>query len=144
MGLVASAVAAVVLLAGCGAEPEVASDGKGAAKASAAAPAVKKSAPAKVRIVSSGFEDHEVWGPHSYVVRWELTNTGESAGDFFAGLDFLDADGDVLGSTGITANKVGPGKTAKGDTAPLPVEIDKGSVKDIKGVKVSEVERVEV
>ncbi len=31
----------------------------------------------------------------------ELTNTSDKEGNFYAGLDFLDADGDVMGSTGI-------------------------------------------
>ncbi|WP_411092255.1 hypothetical protein [Streptomyces sp. 049-1] len=131
-------------LVSCGGTENTASgDGKSGG-ASASEPAAKKSqAPADVQLVKKGFEDHEVWGDHAYVVHWELTNTGEAQGNFYAGLDFLDADGDVLGSTGITAEKVGPGKTAKGDASPLDVEIDKGEMGDIKDVRVSEVERMD-
>ncbi|MEV0016633.1 hypothetical protein [Streptomyces tendae] len=144
-GLRLAAVA--VLMAGslvaCGGA-EDAAGGDAKSGASASEPAAKESkAPADVKLVKKGFEDHEVWGDHAYVVHWELTNTGDAAGNFYAGLDFLDADGDVLGSTGITAEKVGPGKTAKGDASPLDVEIDKGEMGDIKDARVSEVERMD-
>ncbi|MFZ4266555.1 hypothetical protein [Streptomyces arboris] len=141
----AAAGVAVVALAACGAggdeEPV-----KGAApvSSSAAGAASAEDAPAAsrdVRIVSSGVEDHETWGPRAFVVRYEVTNGGGEAADYYAGLDFLDSAGRVLGSTGITAEKVGPGATAKGDTSPLPVEIDKGKTADIVGVRVTEVER---
>ncbi|MFI8008431.1 hypothetical protein [Streptomyces sp. NPDC086010] len=57
------------------------------------------------------------------------------------GLEFLDADGDVLGSTGVTADKLGPGKTNRGGTAPLESEIANGPMASIKSVRVSEVDR---
>ncbi|MFF9496523.1 hypothetical protein [Streptomyces flaveolus] len=144
-GQVLAAVALLVPLAvGCGDTDGKASDGKTGSSATASAPAPKKStAPADVKLVKKGWEDHDVWGPHSYVVHWELTNTGAAQGDFFARLDFLDKDGDVLGSTGITADKVGPGKTARGDSAPLNVETDKGEMSDIVDAKVSTVERLD-
>lgn len=144
----AAVVLAAGVLAGCGGSDEAADSSKpagtGAAKsAEPEAAEEKQDAPAEVKIVKSGFEDHDVWGPNSYVVHWELTNTGDKAGNFFAGLDFLDADGDVLGSTGITADKLGPGKTSKGNIAPLDVEITNGEMGDIKDVKVSDVERMD-
>ncbi|WP_189596323.1 hypothetical protein [Streptomyces pilosus] len=49
----------------------------------------------------------------------------------------------MTGSTGITVDRLSPGKTGKGDTAPLDVEIDKGDFTEIKAVKVSDVERME-
>ncbi|MFF3096762.1 hypothetical protein [Streptomyces cyaneofuscatus] len=91
--------------------------------------------------MSSGVEDHETWGPQAFVVRYEVTNGGGEAADYFAQFEFLDADGDVLGSTGVTADKLGAGKTHKGDTAPLPAEITNGDLADIKKVRVSTVER---
>ncbi|MFJ9200956.1 hypothetical protein [Streptomyces flaveolus] len=144
-GQVLAAVALLVPLAvGCGDTEDTAGDGKAGGGAAASAPAPKKStSPADVKLVKKGWEDHDVWGPHSYVVHWELTNTGKEQGNFFAGLDFLDKDGDVLGSTGITADKVGPGKTARGDSASLDVEIDKGEISDIVDAKVSTVERLD-
>ncbi|MDH6489608.1 hypothetical protein [Streptomyces sp. SAI-127] len=146
LGLVA-AVAVLVggsLLTACNDSTTDTASGDGKGGASSSAPAAKKSkAPADVKIVSAKYEDHEVWGDHAFVVRWELTNTGTKAGNFYAGLDFTDADGDVMGSTGITADKLGPGKTAKGDSAPLPAEITKGDIDAIKGVTVSEVERMD-
>lgn len=145
IGLVGSAAVAVIaLLAGCsssdsGADGKVKGSTAGLAEKAPESPA----APADVRIVSAKFMDHETWGDNAYVVRWELTNTGSRQGNFYAGLDFLDKDGDVLGSTGITADKVGSGKTAKGEASPLDVEIDKGDLADIKDVKVSEVEQTD-
>ncbi|MGA5599574.1 hypothetical protein ACPCUF_00810 [Streptomyces griseoincarnatus] len=144
----AAVVLAAGVLAGCGDSDsggETSSKPAGGDRAASAEakPEAEASAPAEVKIVKSGYENHETWGENAYVVYWELTNTGDEAGNFFAGLDFLDADGDVLGSTGITADKLGPGKTAKGNIAPLDVEIDKGDISAIKGVRVVDIERME-
>ncbi|MEZ7005024.1 hypothetical protein [Streptomyces sp. AD55] len=140
------AVAAVVLLSplavACGGS-DGSSEGKGSAAATTSAPAVKESAaPGEVKIVKAGYEDSETWGENAYVVHWELTNTGDEVGDFFAGLDFIGPDDDVVGSTGITADKLSPGKTARGETSPLPAEIDKGEISEITGVRVASVERL--
>ncbi|MFC7791339.1 FxLYD domain-containing protein [Streptomyces cinereoruber] len=94
-----------------------------------------------VKIVKSGVEDHPTWGPKAYVVRYEITNHGDEAANYFVQLEFLDADGDVLGSTGVTADKLGPGKTSRGDSAPLDVEIQNGKISDIRSVRVSQVDR---
>ncbi|MEV7797294.1 hypothetical protein AB0O68_35975 [Streptomyces sp. NPDC087512] len=144
VGLVAAAAVLVVGAVACD-SADTAADGQGAGASSSAPPKSPSAsaAPAVVKIASARYEDHEVWGDNAYVVRWELTNTGDQAGNFYTGLDFLDADGDVLGSTGITADKVGPGKTAKGEASPLDAEIDKGPMDAIKDVKVSEVQRLD-
>ncbi|MFD8592315.1 FxLYD domain-containing protein [Streptomyces sp. NPDC059637] len=94
-----------------------------------------------VEITGSGVEDHDVWGPGAYVVRYKVTNGGNEAADYFVGLEFLDKDGDVLGSTGVTADKLGPGKTKEADAAPLEAEIENGEIADIRSVRVSEVQR---
>jgi hypothetical protein len=143
LGLAAAAVLMAGSLVACGGT-EDAGGGDAKGGASASEPAAKKSAaPADVKLVKQGWEDHEVWGDHAYVVHWKITNTGAEAGNFFAGLEFLDKDGDVLGSTGITADKLGPGKTSKGDSAPLDAEITNGKMSDIKSARVSEVERMD-
>lgn len=141
----AAVVLAAGVLAGCGGSDSGAGEtsSKPAGGDKTASAEAKASAPAEVRIVKSGYEDHDTWGENAYVVHWELTNTGGKEGNFFASLDFLDADGDVMGSTGISADKLGPGKTAKGNTAPLDVEIDKGDINAIKGVRVSDIERMD-
>lgn len=82
-----------------------------------------------------------MWGPGAYVVHYTVTNHGAGAADYFAQFEFLDADGDHLGSTGITADKLGPGKTKAGDAAPLDVEIENGKISDIRSVRVTQVER---
>lgn len=97
-----------------------------------------------VTIVHAGVMDHDVWGPGAFVVEYEITNSTDEAQNYFASIEFLDADGDVLGSTGVTADQLGPGKTHSGDTAPLPVEIDNGEMADIVEARVSLVDRTPV
>ncbi|MEH0402908.1 hypothetical protein ACFY7V_03715 [[Kitasatospora] papulosa] len=146
---VAAAVAAAGVLTACGDTGSGEGSAKGdaaVASSSSTAGAGAEDAPAAgslkdARIVGSGVEDHETWGAGAYVVRYEITNSGAAAADYFVGLEFLDADGDVLGSTGVTADKLGPGKTNRGDTAPLESEISNGPMSAIKSVRVSEVDR---
>lgn len=149
---VIAGVAAAGALTGC-----AGADGDGGAAKNPAASASSSAAPEKdaddaeeapaagaskdVKIVSSGVKDHETWGPKAFVVAYEITNHGDEAASYFAQLEFLDADGDVLGSTGVTADKLGPGKTHKGDIAPLEAEITNGKPGDIKSVRVSQVDR---
>lgn len=151
-GLAVAVVAAVSLLAGCGGGEDAGASEKGRASVTAVASgegdaggkagaAGEDAAKGDVKIVSSGFQDHDVWGPNAYVVKYEITNSGEDPASYFAQLEFLDADKDVLGSTGITVDKLGSGKTNRGDTAPLESEITNGKMSDIVSVRVSEVER---
>lgn len=95
------------------------------------------------KIVKQGVEDHETWGPDAYVVHYEITNNGGDSADYFAQIEFLDADGDVLGTTGITADKLGPGKSNTGNTAPLPAEIENGPISDIDTARVADVQRTD-
>ena len=150
---VGAAVAAVGLVAGCsgdgdagdaGKESTAATAGQEAGSGDSAKAAGEDVAKRDVRITGSGYRDHDVWGPGAYVVEYSITNGGKDAANYFAQLEFLDADGDVLGSTGVTADKLGAGKTNKGDTAPVESEITNGSPKDIKDVRVSQVDRMPV
>lgn len=140
----AAGVTAAGLLTGCSGG-DVGKDDS-AAKPSASAKvdgssAKTPSAAGDVKIVRSGVEDHEVWGPKAYVVHFEITNHGTGAADYFAQIEFLDKDGDVLGSTGVTADKLGAGKTKTGDIAPIGSEIENGKPTDIRSVRVSQVDR---
>ncbi|WP_327370059.1 hypothetical protein [Streptomyces sp. NBC_01217] len=94
-----------------------------------------------VRIVKSGFEDHKDWGRHAYVVHYTITNGGSGAANYFVQFEFLDKDDDVLGKTGVTVDRLGPGKTETNDSALLDSEIENGSVEDIASVHVTQVER---
>ncbi|MFG2225361.1 hypothetical protein [Streptomyces sp. NPDC048644] len=136
------------LLTGCSGGDEAGKDGAAKPSASVSASAKsdgaggkKSSAAGDVKIVKSGVEDHKVWGTGAYVVHYEITNHGSEVADYFAQLEFLDKDGDVLGSTGITADKLGAGKSKKGDIAPVEAEIENGKPADIKSVRVSQVDR---
>ncbi len=144
-GLVAvAAVAAAALLTGCGDTGEETA-GSGSSSPAAAKGDAKREASAEakdVKITRSGVEDHEVWG-RAFVTHYEITNHGKGAANYFVQLEFLDGDGDVLGATGVTADKLGPGKTNKGDTAPMESEIKNGKMSDIKRVRVSTVERTD-
>lgn len=97
-----------------------------------------------VTITKQGVEDHDTWGDGAYVVHYTITNSGSEAADYFAGIEFLDADGDVLGSTGVTADKLGAGKSKAADASPLPVEIENGKPADIDTARISEVDRTPV
>ncbi|MGI5346650.1 FxLYD domain-containing protein [Streptomyces sp. CA-250714] len=94
-----------------------------------------------MKITKSGVENHDVWKPNAYVVRYMITNNGDGPADYFAQFEFLDKYGDVLGSTGVTADKLGPGKSRTADTAPVKEEIENGTMTDIKNVRVTEVDR---
>lgn len=139
--LAGAAVFAVMVLSGCGGGDETAVESSVTGAPGAPVTPAESSAERDVRIVKSGVADHETWGEKAYVVQYEITNGGREAANYFAQLEFLDADGDVLGSTGVTADKLGVGKTHKGDIAPLPAEITNGKIADIREVRVSEVDR---
>ncbi|WP_448316549.1 FxLYD domain-containing protein, partial [Streptomyces sp. CO7] len=147
-GRVAAAVVGLVvaagLVAGCGATEDTGTAGKARANVDARPEPVASpddATPRDARILESGFEDHATWGPDSYVVKYEVTNGGKEDAHYFVGFEFLDEDGDVLGSTGVTADELGPGRTKRGDTAPLPTEIENGPLRSIASVRVSTVER---
>ena len=144
IGLVAvAAVAAVVLVTGCGGTggDTTGSGSSSSAAAGDAKAAEQPDAAEHVKITGKGFEDHEVWGEDAYVTEYEITNRGEGAANYFVQLEYLDKDGDVLGTTGVTADKLGEGKTKTGDTAPVDAEIENGKISDIRDVRVSMVER---
>lgn len=150
LALTAAALLAAGSLTACSADsatstPKEDSSSVSAPAAGAAAAEKKESdAAADVKITKSGFEDHEVWGPKAYVVYYTITNSSPAAADYFVGLEFLDKDGDVLGSTGVGADKLGPGKTKTDSSAPLDAEIENGKIADIDSVRVAEVSRTAV
>lgn len=142
-----------IALTGCSGSGDAKSSGAGASASQAAEKPAEKSAggaakaPAPdaakkdVKVTKSGFEDHETWGPGAYVVHYEVTNQGRGAASYYAELEFLDKDGDHLGQTGISADKLGQGKTSTGNTAPLDAEIRNGKIADIRSVRVTKVDR---
>ncbi|MFF4179658.1 hypothetical protein [Streptomyces sp. NPDC001750] len=146
--LVAVAVGAVVLT-GCSGGEEAAAE-KGSASQAADKPKAQEqptkaeeSASQDVRLVKTGVEDHQTWGPKAYVVHYKVTNSGPAAANYFAEIEFLDKDGDHLGQTGITVDKLGPGKVSEGDTAPLEAEIRNGKLTDIRSARVTKVDRTD-
>lgn len=145
---VVAAVAVVGLVAGCSGGEDAGDAGKGSTAAAGQEEAGAEGGEAgedlakrDVRITDSGYRDHDVWGPDAYVVAYEITNGGKGAANYFVQLEFLDKDGDVLGTTGVGADKLGAGKTHTGDTAPVEAEITNGPMSGIKSVRVSAVER---
>lgn len=122
-------------------KPKATSSAKSGAEQADADSGDKAGATKDVKITKSGVENHPTWGPNAYVVHYTITNNGKEAADYFAQFEFLDADGDVLGSTGVTADKLGPGKSKTADAAPVDAEIENGKMSDIKKVRVSQVDR---
>ncbi|RZF02856.1 hypothetical protein C0R05_32090 [Streptomyces albidoflavus] len=143
-GLVVAA-AMFVGAVGCSSSQEAGTaPGKGAPEATAPSTPAEAGADVATRdviLTGSGVEDHEVWGPGAYVVKYKITNAGRGPADYFVQLEFLDKDGDVLGTTGVGAEKLGEGKSHAGDTAPVSAEIRNGQISDIRSVKVATVER---
>ncbi|MFJ2882417.1 hypothetical protein ACIQGT_14150 [Streptomyces sp. NPDC093108] len=147
--LVAAAMGTLVLT-GCSGGEEAAA-GKGTASQAADKPGpqnegAKTKRPAAaldVRIVTAGVEDHKTWGPRAFVVHYKATNSGSQPASYYAEIEFLDQDGDHLGQTGITVDKLGPGKTSTGDTAPLESEIRNGQLTDIRSARVTKVDRTD-
>ncbi|MFK0063406.1 hypothetical protein ACIQTN_29775 [Streptomyces werraensis] len=141
LGLAAVAVLMAGSLVACGGTE----DGDAKGDASASAPAVKESqAPAAskdVVITKAGVENHATWGDGAYVVHYKITNHGDDVADYFAEIRLVDKDGDHLGQTGVTADRLGPGKSSSGDIGVLEAEITNGKLSDIVGAKVGTVDR---
>lgn len=97
---------------------------------------------ADVKITKAGVEDHEVWGPGAYVVHYTITNRGTEVADIYSEIEVLDKDGDHLGQTGVTADKLGPGKSKVGDIGLLDAEVENGKLGDIASARVSKVDRI--
>ncbi|GAA2565468.1 hypothetical protein [Streptomyces koyangensis] len=142
---VGAVVAAAALVSGCAGSSEGAPASAGSSAPAGSAPAEAKGgedlAARDVELGKAGFQDHDVWGPGAYVTPYSITNRGDGTASYLVGLEYLDGDGDLLGSTGVMADKLGPGKTSKGDTAPVAAEIQNGEIADIRSVRVSTVER---
>lgn len=149
---VTAAATLALALTGCGSESDPDDDAKSTPSASSPASADSADTDTEqedgdhkddVEITKHGVEDHETWGPDAYVVHYKITNSGDKAASYYAGIEFVDSDGDVLGSTGITADKLGAGKSKQDHIAPLPVEIENGEPSDIDDVRVTEVDRTD-
>lgn len=149
LALTAAALLAAGSLTACSSDSTTSTPKEDSSSASAPAGAEgakgggKKEADTKVdvKITKSGVEDHEVWGPDAYVIHYTITNSGPAAADYYAELEVLDKDGDHLGQTGITADKLGPGKSKTGDTGVLDAEVQNGKLSDIASTRVSKVDR---
>ncbi|MFE0415818.1 hypothetical protein [Streptomyces tendae] len=53
----------------------------------------------------------------------------------------VDKEGDHLGQTGVTADRLGPGKSSTGDIGVLEPEIQNGKLSDNVAAKVGTVDR---
>lgn len=159
----AAAVAVVLLLggtAGCSADDSEGSAGTGGADSADSAPGGPDSADEDTDtdgdgdtevggdgadghavITGHGIADHETYGAGSYVVEYTITNGGTDTASYFVSLEFLDGDGDLIGSTGVLADRLGPDKSTSGDAVPLEVELTAGTVEDIADVRIGQVRR---
>lgn len=152
LALAAAVLAAAASLTACSSDPATTGTEAGSSTSSSASAASPAGAPeakpkdeagaaADVRITKAGVEDHEVWGRGAYVVHYKITNRGDGPADYIAEIEVLDADGDHLGQTGVTADKLGAGKSKEGDIGLLAAEVENGKLGDIASARVSKVDR---
>ncbi|MFJ4469519.1 hypothetical protein ACIP2X_18775 [Streptomyces sp. NPDC089424] len=143
LGLGAAAVLMAASLAACGDTTDTAGgDAKGNTSASVPAAPEQASASSKdVTITKAGVENHQVWGDGAYVVHYTIKNNGTDEANYFAEVRLVDKDGDHLGQTGVTADRLGPGKSKSGDIGVLDVEIENGKLSDIAGAEIGTVDR---
>ncbi|MFF9573448.1 hypothetical protein [Streptomyces sp. NPDC014685] len=137
---VAAVVAAAEALTAC----TETSGGEGAGKSStttAEAEEGSASASKDVKILKSRMTDHQVWGPDVYLVHYKIVNHGVSSANYSVQLEFRDADGDILGTTGVIENEIGPGKTRLGETRPVDADIPNERTPDIRSVRISQVNK---
>ena len=80
----------------------------GTAEAAESPPAAKQST--DVKITSSKFEDHDVWGPNAYVVRYTVTNRARMRPTTSRSSSSSTRTATDLGSTGVTAETAGSGE----------------------------------
>ncbi|MCF6521937.1 hypothetical protein HOY81_02300 [Streptomyces sp. JJ36] len=146
MTVVVVTASALVACAGAG-------DGGGAVQGGSAATAAPPAggageggeavadATADVLVLRAGVEDHPVWGADAYVVHYLITNRGDEPADYVVRFAFLDAGGRVLGSTAVTVDRLGPGRTRAGSTAPRERDLAGGRAAAIRDVRVAHAEK---
>lgn len=76
----------------------------------------------------------------TYNIAFTVTNSGDEAANYWIEFEAYDKDGDFLGSTGSSVERLGPGKTKTDETSFYDETVENGKLADIDTVKVKEVE----
>lgn len=79
------------------------------------------------------------YGTTTYDIEFTVTNSGGEAANYWIEFEAYDKDGDFLGSTGSSVERLGPGKTKTDETSFYDETIENGKLADIDTVKVKEV-----
>ncbi|MFJ6794942.1 FxLYD domain-containing protein [Streptomyces sp. NPDC091268] len=122
-------MAAALLVAGCASEAKPAKEDPGPASGD-------------VVITKQGFEDSAVFGPHSWMVRYTITNSGTDAADYFVTLKLADKAGKQIGKSSAVTTNVRPGASTEDRIVSLPRDMTTGTTANISASEVVKVERV--
>lgn len=76
----------------------------------------------------------------TYNIAFTVTNSGDEAANYWIEFEAYDKDGDFLGSTGSSVERLGPGKTKTDETSFYDETVENGKLADIDTVKVKKVE----
>lgn len=76
----------------------------------------------------------------TYDIAFTVTNSGDEAANYWIEFEAYDKDGDFLGSTGSSVERLGPGKTKTDKTSFYDETVENGKLADIATVKVKKVE----
>lgn len=80
------------------------------------------------------------YGTKTYDIAFTVTNSGDEAANYWIEFEAYDKDGDFLGSTGSSVERLGPGKTKTDETSFYDETVENGKLADIDTVKVKKVE----
>jgi len=80
------------------------------------------------------------YGTTTYDIAFTVTNSGDEAANYWIEFEAYDKDGDYLGSTGSSVERLGPGKTKTDETSFYDETVENGTLADIDTVKVKKVE----
>ncbi|MET9539023.1 FxLYD domain-containing protein [Streptomyces sp. NPDC006553] len=130
-----TALAAVLLLGGCSSAP-------GDARTETPAKVDAGPSSGDVTITKQGFEDSGVYGDHSWMVHYTVTNSGTEAADYFVRVSLYDKDGKKIGLSGAVSQHIRPGATVEDRIVSVSKDMTSGTTADISSAEVTEVERV--
>ncbi|GAB3969093.1 FxLYD domain-containing protein [Streptomyces sparsus] len=91
-----------------------------------------------VKITEQGAESE--YDINTYRVTFTVTNSGKEAANYWIEFEAYDQDGDFLGGTGSSVERLGPGKTKNAEIDFYDETVENGELADIDTVKVKKVE----
>ncbi|MFD5515638.1 hypothetical protein [Streptomyces sp. NPDC127066] len=95
-----------------------------------------------VAITKQGFEDSAVYGDHTWIVHYSVTNSGTDRADYFVKVSLADKDGKQIGTSSAVTTGVRPGVSTEERIVPVAKDMSGGDTADIGTATVTGVERV--